>query len=186
MSRIHCRQRQLIPFAPDTSKFTQRTTTDFNGAKKKTKKKLQLQFELISDVSSLAPSQLSQIFGLCSALPLSAGLSSSVWAKVKTDFKCEQSSQRIIKGWTNSWLHQKNKKSFPQEQLNQKSLADIRNVGPLFWTGRRCPETLNGNYNDGLRCSPIIQKTTCAERVHVQIFMYSSNKHECSSYPNRL
>lgn len=107
--------------------------------KKKGKKiYLQLQFELISDVSSLAPSQLSQIFGLCSSLSLSAGLSSSVWAKVKTDFKCEQSSQHIIKGGTNSWLHQK-KKSFPQEQLYQKSLADIWTVGPLFWTGCRCP-----------------------------------------------
>lgn len=35
---------------------------------------LRLQFELISEASSLAASHLSQIFGLCSALSPSAGL----------------------------------------------------------------------------------------------------------------
>lgn len=76
------------------TEFTQRTTTTaFN----QTQKKDAALAELISDVSSPAASHVSQIFGLCAALSPSAGLPTSVWAKVKTGFKCGQSWESTTK-----------------------------------------------------------------------------------------
>lgn len=62
----------------------------FSTEEKRKKKDLQLQFELIPEVSSSAPSQLSQMFGRCSALSLAAGLlqfslsQSKDWHQMKT------------------------------------------------------------------------------------------------------